>query len=815
LSYDTTANINILSTPPPTTATTIESSSSLSSDVAALNAISAAITASSGTIPWYGPIAAARVCLVPLLLSGDAIQTRISKNNKTTKKQPYMYKTVVNPDQDTIAQSKVSVLVVVNAHGEVVSMQIRGEQVGEEEVEMVLERGIQEAGKLILPQLALLHNANRGASNAKRQEVELSGADAEASAVVHQLAGPRIATILSSTITTTNSPSSSSLSTSSALYNAKLQLIEDLRRRGAWRTDFARTPGSGCVSPDDLDPAFTSAVHAELRKLIIHKGYRPPDGRGLGDVRRVSAQLNFLPVPHGSALVSCSSSSSMDAQALGVVTVGGRRDAALMMGSGKLSPSVFGSTATTSSFIADTSSSSNRSSDNNYSRFTTYVATSPMSTPNASSSGGGNYRPNPREQLQQDADHAAFLEIALCPILPCSAEFPFPMRVNVELLPFSSSSSTMFSLLSAGNDASTIASSYSCSSSLVGSASLALVTAGVPIKSLVAATTIGLVATDEERRWWRGEKRMHFINNDADDDVDDGDRSKCMSQTRYEMLTDMSSIESTVADVELKAAGTNQGLTAVQLNVKLAHGRGVGADVIKAALKRARKVHLDVLRDMEDALRQQPNMKMPVVDYVYVHENALPAVIGVQGSKIQNLEDVTGAKVWVDFTSPHEVGTSSSSRSTTMATSPSTSTTPTASTTTTTSSSSSSSSILVYAPSKAIFNAAKQGLLASSGDTLIEGRIYPAQVTMVKDFGVFVDVGPAQVRALLHISEISNEKIRSVQDCLKVGQKLEVMALGRGSKGELRVSARKVVGGHSKKEEEDGDGDVGEGVFIV
>jgi polyribonucleotide nucleotidyltransferase len=799
LSYDTTANINILSTPPPTTAATTESSSSVSSDVAAINAISAAITASSGTIPWYGPIAAVRVCLVPLLLSGDAIQTMISKNNKTTKKQPYTYKAVVNPDQATIAQSKVSVLVVVNAHGEVVSMQIQGEQVGEEEVEMVLERGIQEAGRLILPQLALVHSGS-GASNTKQQKVELSGADAEASAVVHQLAGPRIATILSSTDTHDNPPSSSSLSTSTALYNAKLQLIEDLRRRGAWRTDFARTPGSGCVSPGDLDPAFTSAVHAELRKLIIHKGYRPPDGRGLGDVRRVSAQLNFLPAPHGSALVSCSS--SMDAQALGVVTVGGRRDAALMISGSKPPPSVFGSTATTSYFTADTGSSSS-SSDNNYSRLTTYVATSPISTPNASSSGGGNYRPNPREQLQQDADHAAFLQTALSPVLPCSTEFPFPMRVNVEILPSSLSSATILSLSSASNDATTIPPSYSCSSSLIGSASLALATAGVPIKSLVAATTISLVAIDEERRWWCGEKRIYPINDDNDDDDADADNSsKGISPTRYEMLTDMSSIESAVADVELKVAGTNLGLTAVQLNVKLAHGRGVGADVIKAALKRARKVHLDVLRDMEDALREQPNMKRPVVDYVYVHENALPAVIGVQGSKIQNLEDETGAKVWVDFKSPCEVEISSSSSNITTAASPSTPSTPTAS--------SSSSSILVYAPSKAIFKAAKQGLLASSGDTLIEGGIYPAQVTMVKDFGAFVDVGRAQVRALLHISEISNERIRSVQDCLKVGQQLEVMALGRGSKGELRVSARKVVGGPSTKEEEDADGDVGE-----
>lgn len=780
LSYDTTANINILSTPSPTNTTnTSSSSSSLSTDVAGINAISAALTYSSGTIPWLGPIAAARVCLIPSPPGGEAMQSKKSMKTKT-KKDQNVYKAVVNPDQATIGQSRVSVLVVVNAHGEVVSMQMQGEEVGEEEVELALERGIEEAGKLILPQLALVEN------NGIKQEVELSyGADAEASAVVHQLAGPHIATILSSTDTDNNS-SSSSIST--ALYNAKLQLIEDLRRRGAWRTDFARTPGSGCVSPGDLDPAFTSAVHAELRKLIMHRGYRPPDGRGLDDVRRVSARLNFLPAPHGSALVSCS---SKDAQALGVVTVGGRRDAA-MINSSKSTLSVFGSTAaTTSSYIADTSSS-----NSNYCRFTTYVATSPISTPDASSS---NYRPNHREQLQQDAEHAAFLETALSPVLPCCTEFPFPMRVNVELLS-SSSSSTMLSLLSTTSGDATTTPSCSSSSALIRSASLALASAGVPIKSLVAATTIGLVATDEERRWWCGEKRMYSINNKNIDDANDA-RSKDRSQVGYEMLTDMSSLESALSDIELTAAGTNQGLTAVQLNVKLAHGRGVGADVIKAALNRARKVHLDLLRDMEDSLRRQPNMKQPVLDYVFVNENALPAVVGVQGSKIQNLEDETGAKVWVDFKSPSptpEVGAPSSS-SVTTASPPST---PSSTTTT------GSSSILVYAPSKAIFNAAKQGLLASSGDTLIEGRIYPAQVTMVKDFGAFVDVGPAQVRALLHISEISNERIRSVQDCLKVGQQLEVMALGRGSKGELRVSARKVAGGgHGRKEDNNYDGE--------
>jgi polyribonucleotide nucleotidyltransferase len=98
--------------------------------------------------------------------------------------------------------------------------------------------------------------------------------------------------------------------------------------------------------------------------------------------------------------------------------------------------------------------------------------------------------------------------------------------------------------------------------------------------------------------------------------------------------------------------------------------------------------------------------------------------------------------------------------------------------------------LAVFAPSAAAFRAAREALLAASGDGFLEGETYLCRVQGLKDYGAFLEFPGTGARLLLHISEIAPHKIRAVEDVLEVGQEVEVLCLGRDAKGNVRVSRR-------------------------
>lgn len=330
-------------------------------------------------------------------------------------------------------------------------------------------------------------------------------------------------------------PELGSAARAAALAGAKEELTEAMRAAGCWRAEFSRVPGSGCVAGSDVDHAFAAAVGAELRSLVLEQGLRP-DGRGLIDLRAVHAEPDHVPVVHGSALFEAG-----DTQALATVTVGSRSEQQRV-------ESLLGGEASKRLFVH-------------------------YSLP-AFASPGGDRRGPPGGSMRHEMDASAFVENALAPSLPSQADFPFTLRLNAEAL---------------GVDG-------GAPGAAVCGASLALSHAGVPLKALVAAVSVGLVT---EGGAWSGEAATAGAS-----DTSDADESALWAPAigRHELLTDPCESEASNGDMELRVAGTATGVTACLLDVRLPGG--VPLAVVEEALGRAQVARLRVLAAMEKALPQ-------------------------------------------------------------------------------------------------------------------------------------------------------------------------------------------------------------------
>lgn len=278
----------------------------------------------------------------------------------------------------------------------------------------------------------------------------------------------------------------------------------------------------------------------------------------------------------------------------------------------------------------------------------------------------------------------------------------------------------------------TLGSNGSSSMASVCGGSLALKAAGIPMENLAAGVSVGMLSSAGH---WSGESCV-LSGEDPVPTIDLG---------QYELLTDVAGIEEELGDFNFRVAGTKRGITAAQLDVKVPGG--IPTDILLSALSRARHGHSQLIKVM----KKTSGVATGVLQKIKVSEGSIGRIIGVQGSTIRAMEEKTSARFAVVQDAAE---------------------------------------VLVYAPNKEVFNDAKAALLAASGDALMEGQMYTARVSSLKDFGAFVEVQPGSMRALLHISELANDRIRSVEDILTVGQELRVVALAKGPRGELRVSRK-------------------------
>jgi polyribonucleotide nucleotidyltransferase len=637
------------------TASVLSADGSADPEVLAINAASAALAVSD--IPWGGPLGAARVAWV---------------NEKL----------VINPKPSDINDDQAELSLLVAATEEsIVMLEASGRIVSEEKFIEALRAGVDAARQLLPAQKALQKARNKG-----KRVAELAGADPAAGRRVSEEAREAADSIL-------RSSDLGCASRTQALIAAKAAIIETMRAAGCWRAEFARVPGSGCVTNSDVEHAFSAVLGSTMRSLVIQEGLRP-DGRGPIDLRRVKIEADHVPVVHGSSVIDAG-----DTQALCTATVGNISEMQRI-------ESLLGGDDGKRLFV-------------HYSlpdfALVEGVARSGMS--------GG-------PLLRHEMDRSSFIERALLPVLPSEDKFPFSVRVNAEALAADGGSGTV---------------------AVCGSA-VAMTDAGVPLSSLVAAVSVGLMSeggtwNGEPEKWLQDEQRPPL--------------------GQYELITDPTGLEISQGDMELRVAGTAGGITACQLDVQIPGG--VPLEVIEEALKRAKVARIRVLGTMEEAL---PNYSHSVghpkigdttataaagtdknaakYGTLRIPMTSIGAVIGKEGSVLRGIEAVNGAKV--------NIGDGGV--------------------------------LTIFAPSTAQFESARAALRAAAGDTLEPGTVYTGKVVGLKDFGAFIQIPGCDMRALLHISEMAQQRIRAVEDVVKVGDLVKVVFLGRDHRGMLKVSRK-------------------------
>jgi polyribonucleotide nucleotidyltransferase len=302
-----------------------------------------------------------------------------------------------------------------------------------------------------------------------------------------------------------------------------------------------------------------------------------------------------------------------------------------------------------------------------------------------------------RGPSRRDIGHGALAERALLAVLPSEDEFPYTMRLVSEVL--SSNGSTSMA-------------------SVCGS-SLALMDAGVPLRKPVAGVAMGLV-TDQ-------------------------------TTGRYTILTDIQGIEDALGDMDFKVAGTRDGITAIQMDIKV---MGITPEIMRDALEQARRGRLFILDKMcevIDAPRPEMSPYAPRILRIKIKPEQIGEVIGPGGRVIRAIQEQTGTKISIE-----EDGT-----------------------------------VFISAANE---DAARRAVREIERLTRVPevGEIFYGRVVTIIPSGAFVEILPGK-DGFLHISEIAPERVRSVEDVLKVGQEINVMVIGVRPDGKINLSRKALL----------------------
>jgi len=303
-----------------------------------------------------------------------------------------------------------------------------------------------------------------------------------------------------------------------------------------------------------------------------------------------------------------------------------------------------------------------------------------------------------RGPKRREIGHGALVETAIKPVLPLSTDFPYTLRVVSEVMS-SNGSSSMASV---------------CGTTL------ALMDAGVPIALPVAGIAMGLV-TDPE-------------------------------SDRHVVLTDIQGMEDALGDMDFKVAGTEAGITALQMDIKI---RGLSDEIMRQALDQARDARLSILEHMAQTLpepREALSRYAPRIITIKIDPEFIGKLIGPGGKNVRALEADTGVKVDI-----HEDGT-------------------------------------VYLASSDGDGAERAREIISgltAGPEL--GKVYTGRVVRTTDFGAFVEILPG-VDGMVHISQLAPERVPSVTDVVQIGDEVLVMVTDV-SDGRVRLSRRAVLEG--------------------
>ena len=298
---------------------------------------------------------------------------------------------------------------------------------------------------------------------------------------------------------------------------------------------------------------------------------------------------------------------------------------------------------------------------------------------------------------RREIGHGALAEKALVPVLPSEEEFPYAIRAVSET--FESNGSTSM--------ASTCASCMS------------LMAAGVPIKKMVAGISCGLVTGD------------------TDDD--------------FVLLTDIQGLEDFFGDMDFKVTGTTDGITAIQMDIKI---HGLTRPIVEGAIARCREARLFIMDTcMKPAIaapRSEVNQWAPKIEQITIDPAKIGDVVGQKGKTINEIIARTGVKI--DITDDGAVS--------------------------------------VCGTDKAMIQKAIEMIKTIVTD-FEEGQIFTGTVVSIKEFGAFIEFAPGK-EGMVHISKIAKERINRVEDVLTLGDKVTVICLGKDKMGRISFSMKDV-----------------------
>ena len=309
-----------------------------------------------------------------------------------------------------------------------------------------------------------------------------------------------------------------------------------------------------------------------------------------------------------------------------------------------------------------------------------------------------------RGPKRREIGHGALAENALLPVLPPEDEFPYTIRVVSEVL--SSNGST--------------------SQGSVCASSLALMDCGVPITKPVAGVAMGLIYDDETGN--------------------------------YAVLSDIQGMEDHLGDMDFKVAGTKDGITAIQMDIKIA---GLSMDLMTTALDQALAGRLTILDSMNEAIsepRPELSKNAPRMNTLKIDPEKIGAVIGKGGSTVRNIQEQFDVDVDIQ-----EDGT-----------------------------------VLIAGNDGMKSDMALQYIEQLTKD-IEPGETYTGKVVRVVDFGAFVEIMPG-TEGLVHISQLSPERVPSVESVCKVGDELMVMVTAVDPMGKVRLSRKAVLNGWTLEE---------------
>lgn len=298
-------------------------------------------------------------------------------------------------------------------------------------------------------------------------------------------------------------------------------------------------------------------------------------------------------------------------------------------------------------------------------------------------------------QSRREIGHGMLAERSLKKVLPSQEEFPYVIRVVSEVLESNGSSSM----------------------GTVCSGSMAMQDAGVPIKGNVSGVAMGLIKEGDD----------------------------------YKILTDILGDEDHLGDMDFKVAGTREGITALQMDIKI---DSVTFDIMEKALAQAKDGRIHILDEMEKTIstsRGEVSEYAPRIETMKVHPDKIREIIGAGGKVIKGIIEETGAKIEIQDDGTVKIA-----------------------------------STVKEAREKA--KAMIEEIIAEAE----EGKTYKGKIMKITDFGAFVEILP-NTSGLLHISEIAHERIRSVDDVLKVGEELDVKVLEVDRYGKIKLSRKALL----------------------